>query len=283
MAKKKTVDAAAAKAKKQKTMLIVGLVLLVVMGAIQGPKLLKKSGAPEAAPAPTATDTGAVATDTGTAARDAAAGTTPPATIPGSTRSAGSVSGVALPAPPKPTVGSGQLASFTLFDPKDPFVQQIDATGADGSTTNATTTATEPPAATKPSVSSPAGPGTGVQGGSVPPEPMLYATINLDGKPQQMKVKDAFPEGNPKFVLVSLKKKQATIGVAGGSFERGKTVTAVLGKRLTLVNTATGVRFELELVYTGSSPEAIEGFTAGDTGTTSGSTTASTSETTATP
>ena len=66
------------------------------------------------------------------------------------------------------------------------------------------------------------------------------------------------------FVLVSLKKKQAKIGVAGGSFDNGKTVTLKLGQKLTLVNTATSVRYQLKLVYTGTEPETIEGFSAGD-------------------
>ena len=82
----------------------------------------------------------------------------------------------------------------------------------------------------------------------------------LDGKPQQLQVKDKFPKGDPMFVLVSLKKKQAKIGVAGGSFDDGQTVTLTLGKKVTLLNTATGVRYELKLVYTGTQPETIEGF-----------------------
>ena len=82
----------------------------------------------------------------------------------------------------------------------------------------------------------------------------------FEGKPQQLQVKDKFPKGDPMFVLVSLKKKQAKIGVAGGSFDDGQTVTLTLGKKLTLLNTATGVRYELKLVYTGTQPETIEGF-----------------------
>ncbi len=68
----------------------------------------------------------------------------------------------------------------------------------------------------------------------------------FDGKPQQLQVKQKFPKGEPLFVLVSLKKKQAKIAVAGGSFDDGNNVTLTLGKKLTLLDTATGVRYELE-------------------------------------
>jgi hypothetical protein len=58
-------------------------------------------------------------------------------------------------------------------------------------------------------------------------------------------------------------KKTAKISVAGGSFDGGEPVTLKLGKKLTLVNSATGVRYVLKLVYTGTQPEVIENFTTG--------------------
>ena len=76
-----------------------------------------------------------------------------------------------------------------------------------------------------------------------------------------MQVKGTFPTPEPLFVLRSLTKKQAKISVAGGSFDGGQPVTLKLGKKVTLVNTATGVRYVLKLVYTGAQPEVIEGFT----------------------
>ena len=72
-------------------------------------------------------------------------------------------------------------------------------------------------------------------------------------------MKGTFPTPEPLFVLRSLKKKQAKIGVAGGSFDDGKPVTLKLGKKVTLVNTATGVRYVLKLVYTGAQPEDDRG------------------------
>ena len=110
----------------------------------------------------------------------------------------------------------------------------------------------------------------------------------FNGKPQQLQVKQKFPKGEPLFVLVSLKKKQAKIGVAGGSFDDGQTVTLTLGKKLTLVDTATGVRYVLKLVYTGSAARADRGLLDREPDSRrrrlpGGSSTASATTTTATP
>jgi hypothetical protein len=178
---------------------------------------------------------------------------------------------------------SNQLVSFTLFEVKDPFVPQEDAT-------QALTPAQKPSDApynqngeAPPAGSSAAGQGgsTGSEGGSgagssgtggqpaAPAAPVVYATIEFDGKAQQVQVKDKFPADEPMFLLRSLKKKQAKIAVAGGSFDDSETFTLKLNKKVALVNTATGVRYEIELVYTGATPEAS--FTTTPTGT-SGST-----------
>ena len=127
---------------------------------------------------------------------------------------------------------------------------------------------------TGPNASSPAGStgsapaGTG-DTAAPPPAPIIYATIDFNAKPQQVQVKDTFPTPEPLFVLRSLTKKQAKISVAGGSFDGGQPVTLKLGKKVTLVNTATGVRYVLKLVYTGAQPEVIEGFTTATDATTS--------------
>ena len=87
------------------------------------------------------------------------------------------------------------------------------------------------------------------------------ATIMMNGKAQYLAVKDKFPAGDPLFVLVSLKPNVAKIGVAGGSFADAKTIPLVKGKKSTLVNDATGARYDLRLVYTGAAPEQTESFT----------------------
>jgi len=249
MAKRSAQDTAAAKAKKQKIILIVGGVLLLAVAAFQGPKLMKHGGT-AAAPPP------------------AAAPSTTGTPVPGAVTAApvaGSavVAGVALPRAAAVKLETSQLASFTLFEVKDPFVQQVgnaqpDTAGAAappaGSTTGPTGPTASPPGSTG---SAPGRIGTP----PAAPAPIIYATIDFNSKPQQVQVKDTFPTPEPLFVLRSLTKKQAKISVAGGSFDGGEPVTLKLGKKVTLVNTATGVRYVLKLVYTGSQPEVIEGFT----------------------
>jgi hypothetical protein len=243
-------DIAAAKARKQMIILAVAGVGLAGLAVMQVPKLMKKSDSqPAAAPAATA-----AATPTGTPT----AVVVVPSTT-GTTKPAAYVAGVALPGGSKAVVATSQLASFTLFEVKDPFVQQAnDETTSPSAAAAASTDAAAPAPSSEPAA-------TGGAGTSTAPPPVIYATIMLDGKPQQLQVNSKkidreFPKGAPLFVLVSLKKKQAKIGVAGGSFDDSQTVTLTAGKKLTLVDTATGVRYELKLVYTGTVPEQIEGF-----------------------
>jgi hypothetical protein len=254
MAKK--TDLAADKARKQKMILIVGGVLLLAVAAIQGPKLLKHGGSPAAAPeAAAATDASGGTASTATNAVGAVS-----IAPTHSFAAAAYVAGVALPGASTGTVTAGQLATFTLFADKDPFVQQVgDGTGAVQDAGTAAGTPTGTPAPGAPSVSGATTPA------AVKPEPIVFATIMLDGKPQQVqldgkKVDKEFPKESPLFVLAGLKKNQAKIGVAGGSFDNGQTVTLKLGKKVTLVDTATGVEYELKLTYTGSSAQVLESF-----------------------
>ena len=67
-----------------------------------------------------------------------------------------------------------------------------------------------------------------------------------------MAVGAKFPVSNPTFVLVSLTKSSAKIGIAGGSLEGStQTVTLKKGVPLTLMNTADGTRYVLRLVAVG--------------------------------
>jgi hypothetical protein len=247
-------DIAAAKARKQKIILAVAGVALVGLAVIQVPKLMKGGSEPTAAPVAEAP-----------ASADPASATTAPVAVAAAastSKPAGYVAGVALPGGTTVRVAStNKLAAFTLFEVKDPFVQQVDdQTGLaqpDAPAAPAADAAPADGAASADGAAAPAGSGAPA---AATPEPVVYATIMFDGKPQQLKVKQKFPTKSPLFVLVSLKKKQAKIGVAGGSFDDGKNVTLALGKKVTLVDTATGVRYELKLVYTGSAPEELEGF-----------------------
>ena len=285
---KNTADVAAAKAKKQKIILIVGGVLLLGVAAIQGPKLMKKDSQPEVAPAAASETVGVTSTPTG-ATSTATGAVVVTGSSQGAAKPAGFVAGVALPRATVVRVAPSQLASFTLFEVKDPFVQQAGVESTGGATVNASGQA--PSASTQAPTAATGGTGaqaTPASTQAAEPLPVVYATINLDGEPQQLKVKQKFPEGDPLFVLRSLTRKQAKIGVAGGSFDDGQAVTLQFGKKVTLVNTATGVRYVLKLVYTGTTPETIEGFTTGPeaptaAGATAGASGSSAAATTAAP
>jgi hypothetical protein len=251
MANKNAANAAAAKAKKQKLILGVMGVALLGLGVIQGPKLLKHGNAPvaEATPAapgvaPAAGTTPVTPTGTAVVVR-ATPGSAPKAILAGVT-----ISGGVAPAP-----AEGQLHSFSLFVVKDPFLPQA------SDEVPATPPAPAPAPAPAPSTSS-GGASTGSTGSvSTAAPPPTDATIMVNGRAYALTVKGAFPKAEPLFVLVSLKQKVARIGVAGGSFENGKTIALPKGKQVTLVNDATGARYVLKLVYTGAAPEQTESFT----------------------
>lgn len=234
------VDVLAEKQAKQKKLLIVLAVVLAGALAFQLPKLLGGSSEPPAAaPAAPADTTGATASST--------TGTT---AAPVDLTAAGN--GVTAKA------GVTQLASFSLFETKDPFVQGIVVKTAEAATTPAGKPAD---GAAKPGTS-----GGVTGGGGTPSTPAApgFATISVNGVDEPIAVKGTFPQEDPLFVLVGLKPKLAKIGIAGGTLDEGKAATLRLGKKLTLVNNATGARYTLELHYVGTEPEQIEGFTSGE-------------------
>lgn len=236
MAATKIVDLDAKQA-KQKKILIVAAVMLVALLAFQLPKLMGGDSTPAAAPAAsTAADTAPSTAGSSTAAAATAAAETAPASFAGT---------AAVKA------GKAQLASFSLFETKDPFVQQIKDASAKGGSGAASTTK---------------GAGSSAKGGSAknPVAGPGYATISVNGEPEALQVKAEFPVDDPLFRLVGLTDKAAKIGIAGGSLTDGATVTLRKGKKLTLVNTATGARYTLDLLYTGTTPEETATFTAGD-------------------
>jgi hypothetical protein len=234
---------------RKQLFIVIGLgVALLAIVALQAPKFL--GGGSEAA-APTST-TGALPTSS------TAGGT--PATVSFSQGKGAVLAGVKLVQGVAPKPAPGQLASFSLFVKRDPFVQLVkdaDATAAsqDGE-----------PAGVK--VSNGGGGGAGgvtASGGtpssSVPQSSQLTnATIWVNGSDNAVEVKGRFPKSDPTFVLAGLKPKVAQIGVVGGSFTGGGTIPLKMGQTLTLVNTATGARYTLRLVYTGAQPEQVQQF-----------------------
>jgi len=229
MAKK--VDAKA-KAKRQKIMAAVGGVLLLAVLAIQVPRTMKMlNGAPPPEP-------------------PVAAPATAPGTDPSVLPTPGTAGGAAAPAAPgggslvdsdlPPAPEAGQLVSFGRFASKDPFAEQIDDGGPSGGG-----------GASAGGASSGGGAIVGGGNGSAPVKAGT-AMIAVNGVEEAVAVKGEFPASGPVFVLVSLTRTEAKVAIAGGAFASGApTVTLRLGKPLTLVNTADGVRYELKLVRTG--------------------------------
>jgi hypothetical protein len=272
-----TADTLAAKQAKQKKILIVLGVLLLALAAFQGPKLWKQvNGGSTSAAATSAEEEQAAAASAAAAATGAPAAET---AQPAAATPTAALVGVGASTAARPTPGPGQLRSFTLFVAKDPFVQALPAetSGATASTTEPTLSDTQPAGGgssdagkadakdtTGTTGSSSEGSGSGSSSQSAPPEPApQYATIIVNGTPQPLELTDRFPQQGKTFVLVSLKPKLAEVGVAGGKLVGSKTLDLKMGKSVTLVNTATGARYVLKLVYTGSAPEQVEEFSPG--------------------
>ncbi len=247
----KTIDTNAAKQRKQKIILAALGVVLLAVAAIQVPKLLGGSS-----PAP-AVAIDATGTTGGTGATGLSAGSTTTTTVPAGVPRAVLV-GVTVGFAGRTPAGEGQLRSFTLFKSKDPFVQSLptETSGSTTSTGEPTLSDTQPGSA-----------GGSAGGGDSSTAPAagapLFATIAVNGKDVPLGVKDLFPPKQKLFVLVSLNRKTAKIAVAGGAFTDAQMITLRLGQNLTLVNTATGARYSLKLLFVGDQPEQVEGFTRG--------------------
>ncbi len=258
-------DLKAQKERKQKIFVGVGAVILVGVLAFELPGLLKHSSSSTAAPAATTTTADGTTTPAAGVVTPVAPST--PVNV-SATRYSAKVAGVVLAPATTPDAVQGQLWSFSRFKAKDPFVQQVKdasstasapiAPGGTTPTTGGTSGGTTPPATTGGS-----GAPAPVAGAPAPVAPLAYATLLVNGRPQQLTLKQLFPKADPIFVLVKLVGKDARIGVAGGSFTAGNTILLELGKRVTLMNTTTGQRYVVKLVYVGDQPEKIAVFKGG--------------------
>jgi hypothetical protein len=231
-----------AKAKRQKIYAGIGGVILLAVLAFQVPRTLKLLHQSTASASPSTTSSTAPST-----------GTTGPIAPP--TLGGGNATSAAAPASSDgvtdpdvlPAPQSGQLLAFSRFRTKDPFAQQLNvgATGAAGSTG-----ATGSSGATGGGGSS--GSGSTAGGTGNPPNngvKVTSATISVNGVSEDVRVGAQFPASNPTFVLVSLTKTTAKVGIAGGSLAgSAQTVTLKRNVPLTLMNTADGTRYVLRLV-----------------------------------
>jgi hypothetical protein len=155
------------------------------------------------------------------------------------------------------TAGFGQLLSFDRFQSKDPFVQQVDPSGGTedipGPTSSSSDTGSSKPPSAEPA---PDSGGTSTVPAPTPPQAPAPTTavISVNGQPADVLTPGTdFPVADPMFSLVALTRNGAKIAIAGGSYQSG-AATAVLkrGKKLTLVNTADGTRYELTLLWLGA-------------------------------
>jgi hypothetical protein len=219
-----------AKAKRQKIIAAVLAVVLVGVLAYELPSVLKQKkpptssvAAPPAAPVPAP---GPVA----------ATGTPVPA--------AGSTT--LVDSDPAAKASTGQLVSFDRFATKDPFVQPSGTQACEGDSCSVAKAVKNPaPAALTAKTSARKGTATAKQ----PAARRSSAKISVNGAAETVGVSENFPQSDPVFVLVSLTKTTAKIGIAGGSLAGGaQTVTLRKGKKVTLMNTADGTRYELLLI-----------------------------------
>lgn len=249
MASKQRADKQKEKEKKEKIILAALVGVMVIVGAFQLPKMLKKSStgstgttvAQTTSTSPGATTGGAVATGTA------------PITV-------GS-----LPNPNTYEPGAGQLGGLSLFNGRDPFGNVT--TASSGSTTPSTkTTSTS---------------GTKTKTSSTITTSLTYAAalISTNGTSEPVLINGTFPVTSPAFVLDSFTPKQIKISVNGGSFASGQgKVTIKKGKSVVLVNTVDSIRYVIKYV----GPLTSEQLTLlTSTTTTTGTTTVATTGTTA--
>jgi hypothetical protein len=156
------------------------------------------------------------------------------------------------PATPVPVTSNPapRRALLSRFDPKDPFVQQVDPEASSAGSGSAAAAPAQPAGAAAasptPASSTPAR-RTRTARASFTVE--SFATISVNGDRERVRVASNFPRANPVFRLVSARGNTARVGIAGGSLTGGShTVTLTKSEPLTLLNTVDGKRYRLELL-----------------------------------
>ena len=238
--KKRMQDVREAKDRRAKKLAIGGAVVLVAVLAYQMSHMLggSKSAAPPASTTTTTADSGVPSTTT-------PAGTAGAAVLPTTGSTKLTDSDVA------PARSKSQLYSFSNFSSKNPFAQQLSSgSGSTGGTSAGTTTTPSP------------SPGTTVTASVRRAHPQRssstssarslaqtgVATISVNGKSETVRIGAGFPSANPLFRLVSVSHGVAKIGIANGSYSSGAhTISLTIGRTLTLVDTADGIRYKLQL------------------------------------
>ena len=249
MASKQRADKQKEKEKKEKIILAVLVGVLIIVGAFELPKMLKKSSPSSA----------------GTVAQTTSASTSPGVTSSGTPASNPSTVD-SLPDPSTYQPGSGQLNGFSLFSGRDPFGNV--STSSSGSITPSTTTSSTTNSTTNTTTN--------------PPHVYVAAKISVNGTAQAVLLKGTFPSASPAFVLNSVTAKQIAISVNGGSFASGQgKVKIKKGKSVVLVNTVDSIRYVIKYVAPLTSEQALALLSSTTTSaTTSGTTSATTASST---
>jgi hypothetical protein len=222
-----TTKAAAAQRKRDKRskviLAVLGVLLLVVL-ALQLPKLMHSGGS-----SPTA-----AAALTDTTGTPVLASSPPPAS----------------------------LTRFTRFAAKDPFRARVTAPSDAQSQTGATSTnaaATKPAPTPKPKqpVASPLT--ISVTQAALPAGPRVPAALlTIDGKRTVVPLDAEFPAKHPLFRVMALSQKAIWIQLVGGSFASGKqTLKLDRGRRITLVDDTAGLKMVLVLVKPTTAPKPV--------------------------
>jgi hypothetical protein len=227
-------DIREAKDRRAKKLAIGGAVLLAIVLAWEIPHVL--GGKKSATPAGTTTAAAVDSTTPGATTPAITATGTPATATPESTPSP-KLTSSDLP----PRRSKGQLASFSTFASKDPFVQQVKPDAGAGTTTGTSSTT-----------------GTTSSTTTSRGKPVLTARtlahsgavrISVNGRPESVRVGASFPISNPMFRLVSISRGSVKIGIADGSYSSGaQTVSLRLNSPITLVDSTNGVRFKLQLL-----------------------------------
>jgi len=243
MAKKKNVhlDRQQAKAKKQKKLAIALSGVLVLVLVLEVPKTLKMMHPHPAAPVVEAASTPPAANPAAPASSTSGSTLPPPVSTPAVPATA-LVNAIQVQADP------GQLTEFAHFASKDPFNDDIQPTGAAGTTSSSSSSST-PKTKPKTTPKAPAVP-------TPPAPPPTSAVISVNGELTSVMVNTDFPTsgtvyselGAPLFHLVSLTQTTAKVAIAGGSYADGApTLKLAVGTPVTLQNTADGKRYTLIL------------------------------------
>lgn len=266
MAAKKRVDPIKQREKRAKIGAVIGVVLLIAVGAYEIPSMLAVMNKKPPA--------GAAVSDAGNRNPDGSIPLPNVSSSPG-LASNGGLSDTDVP----PSAQEAQLVSFSVFETKNPFKPQVTdssvtvdtpsgpsstAPAATSTTTTPATTMTIaptppatgsaiPPTATPPSTTPPSTtPPTTATPSSTPSAPVTpTVAVKVNGKVSRVGSQGTFPDGSPVFRLVSWTKDTAQVGIVGGSYATGDaTLTLHVGKRVTLENTTSGKTYQLELIST---------------------------------